>query len=877
MIERLHNSDHFLVVTPAFSAPSPDKTQKNPIRSWDSYKLDLQSPSSSRTPLPTLPASGSPESPITEVHNLITPDLLFSPQSTPSPLDTPAATQVLSSPVLSKVTPAPTPTPIPTMDASNALMMMSLGSMMKQDHFSGDGKVSVEEFESQLDMQFLFMNKLIGDDPVMLEKSKLMILQNRLEGKAKAWHAGLKDVHKTKYVEVVKLLKQRFPTRASGRNERAHALSKLNSLSQGDHTYDEYIDETYDLFGVLGEDYDELIAEAFVSGLTHEGVRLSVAGQLDDNWTVESAVKAVNRAIKVLRITKSVGQKSVDKPERDDSTFSEKPNQDVTGLATQFVKSQERVVASMAEAQNRFLEKLGTQLQNLAPLSVQSTPRSTYTVGGGSATQGSTYDWYANKTCVRCGEKGHISTMCRGKALPEDQQRKLKDDIMRAQELRNQRQGRPAVPGSTPSISQVNSVEMDEQEVEHVSSALADMTMSTERLAMEIAALSVEEKASVMAMVGENPAKRARGDDGTPISQGLDEDSDEPMMNRRDIRVPKGPKAAQPRRSIRMMQGHVKWDPLASLRDTMVVGMSWANLVDLAPSVKSLVANGMKIDRPPKGKGKKKVTRIEEVHGIYEDPTPESSKVIPDPGGVFVNFHTIGYMRTVSPKKSDTVTVHTLTRILIDSGAVVNLIPSNVVQQLGLPMIPNNDIAIRTATNQLTRVRHVVFLDIEIANVTAAVKAYVVDSPQGYTLLLGRRWLMQVRAQGDYSIPKYVIYDSEGKGHEVTQHDVASEVTRHDVILTPSKEKTRQNFPSLTDDKFDELAVGEGINAVLNQVLREARREQRMWEASEYEEGEDDRGPDDNENSYSADEEDEEPTVGTSVAVYGLGQGKELR
>ncbi|KAI5785577.1 hypothetical protein DFH27DRAFT_615375 [Peziza echinospora] len=668
-------------------------------------------------------------------------------------------------------------------------------------------------------MQFLFMNKLIGDDPVMLEKSKLMILQNRLEGKAKAWHAGLKD----------------------------------------------------------GEDYDELIAEAFVSGLTHEGVRLSVAGQLDDNWTMESAVKAVNRAIKVLRITKSVGQKSVDKPERDDSTFSEKPNQDVTGLATQFVKSQERVVASMAEAQNRFLEKLGAQLQNLAPLSVQSTPRSTYTMGGGSATQGSTYDWYANKTCVRCGEKGHISTMCRGKALLEDQQRKLKDDIMRAQELRIQRQGRPAVPGSTPSISQVNSVEMDEQEVEHVLSALADMTMSvnmvdamyqygkpgvnvtdskTERLAMEIAALSVEEKASVMAMVGENAAKKVRGDNGTPISQGLDEDSDEPMMNRRDIRVPKGPKAAQPRRSIRMMQGHVKWDPLASLRDTMVVGMSWANLVDLAPSVKSLVVNGMKIDRPPKGKGKKKVTRIEEVHGIYEDPTPESFKVIPDPGGVFVNFHTIGYMRTVSPKKSDTVTVHTLTRILIDSGAVVNLIPSNVVQQLGLPMIPNNDIAIRTA-NQLTRVRHVVFLDIEIANVTAAVKAYVVDSPQGYTLLLGRRWLMQVRAQGDYLIPKYVIYDSEGKGHEVTQHDVASEVTRHDVILTPSKEKTCQNFPSLTDDEFDELA--------------------RMWEASEYEEGEDDRGPDDNENSYSADEEDEEPTVGTSVAVYGLGQGKELR
>ncbi|KAI5785576.1 hypothetical protein DFH27DRAFT_615372 [Peziza echinospora] len=152
MTERLHNSDHFLVVTPAFSAPSPDKTQKNPIRSWDSYKLDLQSPSSSQTPLPTLPVSGSPESPIIEVHNLITHDLLFFPQSTPSPLDTPAATQVLSSPVLSKVTPAPTPTPIPMMDASNALMMMSLGSMMKQDHFSGDGKVSVEEFESQLNM-----------------------------------------------------------------------------------------------------------------------------------------------------------------------------------------------------------------------------------------------------------------------------------------------------------------------------------------------------------------------------------------------------------------------------------------------------------------------------------------------------------------------------------------------------------------------------------------------------------------------------------------------------------------------------------------------------------------------------------------------------
>lgn len=86
-------------------------------------------------------------------------------------------------------------------------------------------------------------------------------------------------------------------------------------------------------------------------------------------------------------------------------------------------------------------------------------------------------------------------------------------------------------------------------------------------------------------------------------------------------------------------------------------------------------------------------------------------------------------------------TAYRIGKILIDGGAVVNLMPERTARYLGLHMVENDDILIRTATNEVRSVQYCTWFDVEIAGVITNVRAYVMDIPQSYTLLLGRRWL----------------------------------------------------------------------------------------------------------------------------------------
>ena len=58
-------------------------------------------------------------------------------------------------------------------------------------------------------------------------------------------------------------------------------------------------------------------------------------------------------------------------------------------------------------------------------------------------------------------------------------------------------------------------------------------------------------------------------------------------------------------------------------------------------------------------------------------------------------------------------------KILIDSGAVVNLMPERVAKRLGLILQENDDIVIRTAINEICSIRYCAYFYIDIADAVA--------------------------------------------------------------------------------------------------------------------------------------------------------------
>ena len=76
-------------------------------------------------------------------------------------------------------------------------------------------------------------------------------------------------------------------------------------------------------------------------------------------------------------------------------------------------------------------------------------------------------------------------------------------------------------------------------------------------------------------------------------------------------------------------------------------------------------------------------------------------------------------------------------KILINGGVVVNLMLEITARKLNLKLFENDDIMIRTATNEIRAIRYYTNFDITIAGVTAHIRVYVIHIPQSYSLLLG--------------------------------------------------------------------------------------------------------------------------------------------
>lgn len=84
--------------------------------------------------------------------------------------------------------------------------------------------------------------------------------------------------------------------------------------------------------------------------------------------------------------------------------------------------------------------------------------------------------------------------------------------------------------------------------------------------------------------------------------------------------------------------------------------------------------------------------------------------------------------------------------VLVDAGAMLDLISSQLVTKLKLKRFPVSGLGMRLADDRLVILRNYVWIDVVVAGVLARIKAYEVAVSQTYQLLLSRRWLRRVRA-----------------------------------------------------------------------------------------------------------------------------------
>src|SRR5437588_11416163 len=157
-----------------------------------------------------------------------------------------------------------------------------------------------------------------------------------------------------------------------------------------------------------------------------------------------------------------------------------------------------------------------------------------------------------------------------------------------------------------------------------------------------------------------------------------------------------------------------------------------------------------------------------------------------------VNFFTSAVLKIENKR-------FTIDKVMIDPGSVVNLASIEVLERIGTPLFPVNDLTIRPATSALTRIRYHSDVDTIVAGVKARIRIYAMprEFALSYGLLLSRRWLRKVRARGNYERDTYIISDKAGRLREVPQYEDRGT----NAIAIPCVEMNKKQRGTLAIDK----------------------------------------------------------------------------
>ena len=141
------------------------------------------------------------------------------------------------------------------------------------------------------------------------------------------------------------------------------------------------------------------------------------------------------------------------------------------------------------------------------------------------------------------------------------------------------------------------------------------------------------------------------------------------------VRTPKAP------RHIRMITGQEGFDVLAEFREMPVPNLKWGSLLDMAPSLRRVVATGLLLEQQPRKK--KSAPKEKPVEALVIN--AQFDKTIVE--APCAKFYT---MASIKCRDQD----FRISRTLIDAGSVINLASHTVLERMGAPLLPAYDLTI---------------------------------------------------------------------------------------------------------------------------------------------------------------------------------------
>lgn len=189
----------------------------------------------------------------------------------------------------------------------------------------------------------------------------------------------------------------------------------------------------------------------------------------------------------------------------------------------------------------------------------------------------------------------------------------------------------------------------------------------------------------------------------------------------------------------------------------------------------------------------------------------------------------------------------TVRRTLIDAGAMVSIISKSVVKALGLVMFGTPPLFMKSVTDEIVALNYVVQAKFEVAGIVCKHSLYVNSGDASFTVILGRRWLQQMKVIGDYEKETYSVTARDGFTAQVPREHHQGEGKRTAHVFR--SEQFVEAEPT-TEEEAEEWEEEE--RQAVREVLESAKSEEyeALWSFSEYTE----------------DGEEEEPTEDTASA-----------
>jgi len=156
--------------------------------------------------------------------------------------------------------------------------MAAYAHLLKPERFSGEkNTIGVTDFLNSLEVAFTCLEPM--QDAGQKEKAKVVVLQGRLDGKAKQFWLSLRAEKKATFNTASEALKSKFPDRVDDHQEwviKSKAISDLNNLAQGSMTGDKYAEKAKEIFNILGDEYSRVLATKFMDGLADDAIQVII-------------------------------------------------------------------------------------------------------------------------------------------------------------------------------------------------------------------------------------------------------------------------------------------------------------------------------------------------------------------------------------------------------------------------------------------------------------------------------------------------------------------------------------------------------------------------------------------------------------------------